>query len=203
VLTGDLVEAAAPEQLGANNFLIRLRNRTEAAHIKLEDGIGFSKRTMSEAGVCRFLERMHGFFRAWEPWVAASAIDPGLFGPRRKLGLIEADLRRLGSTDLGNLPAYPMPFDPATPENVMGSLYVIEGSTLGGLVIRKWLKDAPWMPDGGFAYFYSYGREAPAMWRAFQDILVGFATPTNADAIIEAANDTYARIYHWHCHAEG
>lgn len=198
-----LVDPAASEQIGSNDFLIRLRSRTEAAHIRLEEGIGFSKRTMSEAGVRRFLERMHGFFRVWEPWVAASPIEAGLFAPRRKLGLIEADLHRLGLTDLGSLPAYPIPFGPATSESVMGSFYVIEGSTLGGLVIRKWLKDAPWMPDGGFAYFNSYGREAPAMWRAFQEILAGFAASANADAIIEAANDTYARIYQWHCQSEG
>ena len=65
---------------------------------------------MTEAGVRQFLERMHGFFRVWEPWVAASAIEPALFAPRRKLGLIETDLRGLGVADPWRLPAYPEPF---------------------------------------------------------------------------------------------
>lgn len=158
---------------------------------------------MTEAGVRQFLERMHGFLRVWEPWVAASPIEPSLFAPRRKLGMVETDLGTLGVADPWRLPAYPEPFDAATLENVMGSLYVIEGSTLGGLVIRKWLKHAEWAPAGGFAYFNSYGHRAPAMWHSFKESLVGVAASASEDGIIKSANDTYARIYDWHCGAAG
>lgn len=159
---------------------------------------------MTEAGVRRFLERMHGFFRVWEPWVAASAVEPALTAPRSKLALIEADLRTLDVMDPARLPAYLAALLEATPENVMGSLYVIEGSTLGGLVIRKWLRNAAWAPTGGFEYFNSYGHEAGKMWQSFRDSLTGFAAASaDTDAIIRSANDTYERIYHWHCDPEG
>jgi heme oxygenase (biliverdin-IX-beta and delta-forming) len=190
---------AASDQIGGSDFLRRLQSQTEAAHLKLEAGIGFSAHTMTEPGVRRFLERMHGFFRVWEPWVAASAVEPALTAPRHKLALIEADLHALGVTQPWDLPAYPVAFLEATPENVMGSLYVIEGSTLGGLVIRKWLRSAAWAPPGGFAYFNSYGRDSAKMWQGFRDSLVRFAAAADADAIISSANDTYDRIYHWHC----
>jgi hypothetical protein len=58
-------------------------------------------------------------------------------------------------------------------------------------------------PPGGFAYFNSYGQEAPAMWHRFRESLVSVAASAGADAIIRSANDTYARIYNWHCEAEG
>ena len=84
----------------------------------------------------------------------------------------------------------------------MGSLYVIEGSTLGGQLIRRWLGEAPWQPAGGFAYFNAYGGDVSRMWRSFQERLLSFASIARVDEIVRAANMTFEGLHGWLCARE-
>jgi heme oxygenase len=178
-------------------FLDRIKSETASAHRELEEALGFAKSAMSEAGLRHHFARLHGFYRVWEPWIASSGLDEAFLAPRRKLPLVAADLRLLGVADPGALPAYPLPFPPADMNRAMGSLYVVEGSTLGGLLIRKWLAGVAWAPAHGFVYFNSYGDAVRSMWLSFQDRLTQRAASGSEEAIIQAANDTFRRLQHW------
>lgn len=78
---------------GLPNVLTRLKLETAPAHRRLESDLGLSRETVSEPRIRRLLERFHGFYRVWEPWVASSGLDETFFGPRRKLAFVETDLR--------------------------------------------------------------------------------------------------------------
>ena len=187
---------------GLPNVLTRLKLETAPAHRRLESDLGLSRETVSEPRIRRLLERFHGFYRVWEPWVASSGLDETFFGPRRKLALVETDLRALGVAEPHLLPAYPFLLGPATLEQAMGSLYVIEGSMLGGQVIRRWIMDAPWQPGGGFAYFNAYGSDVGRMWRSVQERLLSLASVAGEDGIVRAASLTFEGLHGWLCARE-
>lgn len=57
-----------------------------------------------------------------------------------------------------------------SPASVLGYLYVLEGSTLGGAVLRPQLAEAFGLSGGeGLAYISSYGREVRERWRGFSE----------------------------------
>ena len=82
--------------------------------------------------------RLYGFWRGWEPQVSALMRDEAFLEPRRRLHLLTADLAALGlSADARDA----LPLCPLTPladdMEALGSMYVLEGSTLGGRVIQR------------------------------------------------------------------
>jgi hypothetical protein len=82
-------------------------------------------------------------------------------------------------------------------EGALGSLYVMEGSTLGGRLISRALSEVSWLPPGGVVYFNPCGSRTAAMWRNFQNELTAHSSPA-ADPLIEAgALDTFAVLHGW------
>lgn len=56
-------------------------------------------------------------------------------------------------------------------ESAFGSMYVIEGSTLGGQVITPLLQThLNLAPGQGASYFHGYGDRTGAMWREFRNV---------------------------------
>jgi heme oxygenase len=145
--------------------------------------------------------RFFGFYANWEPQVASILADEDFFGPRRKIHLLEQDLTVLGY-DAGAIEALPrcrdLPPLAGLPE-AYGSLYVLEGSTLGGQVIARRLERSLGFADGrGYAFFRSYGREVGAMWRAFGERLLALPSATG-ETSVRSAQSTFARLHGWLC----
>ncbi len=120
--------------------------------------------------------------------------DWELAAPRGRAALIERDLQALGAPegaaptsllDLGFL---------VTPSAAWGSLYVLEGSTLGGQVISKALRQAPWAPAGGLAYFNPYGKRTGEMWAGFRSALEAAAPTLETGKVCEGARATFATL---------
>lgn len=145
-----------------------LRAATAASHHRLEIDLDIDEAIGDRARMRRLLERFWGFHKVWEPAAARAVADDAFTAPRRKLALLEADLRNLGRSpdEIEGLPvcqdAAPLPGLTAA----IGSYYVLEGSTLGGQVITRRLKAAGWAD--GLRYFDPYGDETGALWRAFR-----------------------------------
>ena len=178
-------EAATP-------LLDLLRSATRAAHTSLEDALGLLEPPLSRRRFVHALQAFHAFHVMWEPQVMALAADPRLLEPRSKLSALERDLGALG------LPVATSPrkggFDLdylSTPAAAWGSLYVIEGSTLGGQVISKALRTAAWAPDGGLTYFNPYGRRTAAMWAEFREALEAHECALDVDGVVEGARATF------------
>ena len=106
--------------------------------------------------------------------------------------------------DLGALgadPALPLAHVPGLGlEAALGTLYVIEGSTLGGRIIEKRLARALGVtPETGGRYYHAYGDARGPRWKAFQAGLdaYGAAHPHQTDAVVEAAADTFDVFAAW------
>jgi heme oxygenase len=79
---------------------------------------------------------------------------------------------------------------------MLGSVYVMEGSTLGGQVIGKALRSATWVPEGGLRYFNPYGPRTGAMWRNFC-VALDAVSASAAQEVICGARDSFALLRDW------
>lgn len=125
--------------------------------------------------------------------------------PRLRVPLIRDDLRALGLHDdtINTLPHIQRLPPLETFPHILGCLYVLEGSTLGGQLLSRKLV-AMQLPgvtaEHGSAFFASYGPKIGEMWKAFGEMLVAYAAQHQADdEIIQAACQTYEVFEHALC----
>jgi heme oxygenase (biliverdin-IX-beta and delta-forming) len=137
----------------------------------------------------------------YAPLEQALASAPGLAGAlpdhaqRRKLPLLDADLRDLGvdPATIADCPATP---HADTTARVLGLAYVMEGATLGGTHIRRHVRAHVPPPAPGACRFLSpYGDRTGAMWRAFQAALARH--DGDRDEVLRAADETFATLESW------
>jgi heme oxygenase len=131
----------------------------------------------------RYLSALRGFelfLSVWEPRIEL-ALPPGLrrwFASRSRRGLLRQDLDRL---DHGRVARDEIrrgceqavsEIDLSSVAATFGSLYVLEGSALGGQVIARVARATLGLnPDNGAAYFNGIDRHTAASWRGFQSLL--------------------------------
>ncbi|WP_222182105.1 biliverdin-producing heme oxygenase [Geminicoccus harenae] len=171
-------------------ILDRLRAETSADHAVLEARLDLLASPLDLDHLRRVLRAFHGFHAAWEPMVEALLGER--FRPRRRLGLLAADLRLLGDRD--GLPPRPDLAPLPDQASAWGSLYVLEGSTLGGAVIAKALARSG---VAGLGYFNPHGRKTMGNWQAFRSELTAAVTPGDEPAALAAARATFARLIQW------
>ncbi|MGW6441514.1 biliverdin-producing heme oxygenase [Lentzea sp. NPDC055074] len=125
-------------------LLARLRSETRAAHRALEEDLGFLSRLTSPARYEELLAAFLGFHEPLDEALAASVAAHGLpWELMPDAGRLTADLRRSGWSP-SRIAAIPRssPPDVATLPALVGSLYVVEGARLGGLLITRWVGDS-------------------------------------------------------------
>lgn len=116
---------------------------------------------------------------------------------RLKLSSLEKDIQYWGIDSL-TLPA--LNFELFVPERntaeVLGALYVLEGATLGGNVIKKHiLANSNFIGDeGGLNYYGVYGEELGSKWKIFVSILNESVKETNYEACVNSANATFDNL---------
>lgn len=160
----------------------RLRTATDADHRRLEARLDIFEAVNSRAGRCALVQRFHGLHVAAEaataPWLADMA---GLdFEVRRRSGLLEQDLTALGAapSSLDHPPIHVGGVGEA-----LGLMYVVEGSALGGQVIRRRIV-AGGGDLTGLGFLDPYGRRLGERWRAFLRVLdEAAAVPAVGDAM--------------------
>jgi heme oxygenase len=171
-------------------ILDRLRHETATAHARLEQQLDLLSPPLSRQHFQEVLRGFHGFHAAWEPRMEAAL--GGWFTPRRRLHLIRRDLEALGGAD--DLPPPPALELFSAQAGAWGSLYVVEGSTLGGALISKHLAGASWVPPAGLRYFSPYGRQTAVMWKSFRAELLRSSQPATDKEMIDAALATFAAL---------
>jgi heme oxygenase (biliverdin-IX-beta and delta-forming) len=183
-------------------LLERLRVETRAAHDCIEQAIDLEGRLGTLASYRTILERFYGFHVVWEAAVEPLVADRDFFRPRRKTDLLVRDLQALGLCEsrIASLPVCSGAMQLASTAAAFGSMYVIEGSTLGGAVISRQIERSLGLgPDAGSAYFRSYGPATGRMWTSFRSRLLSVSSPAADDAIVEAAQRTFAVMQTWLC----
>ena len=183
-------------------ILIRLKQDTADLHQQVEDRFRILDPTLTRQGYVQKLERLLGLHQPLEaliePWGDGLAID---WDARRKTHLLRADLEFLGRTpaEIAQLPrceALPTIDDLGA---VLGCLYVLEGSTLGGRMIAGHLAQHLGIVAGqGASFFSSYGEALMPRWRSFQQRLAELATSAAMeDRIAESARATFTSFGNW------
>jgi heme oxygenase len=182
----------------SGDMLAHLRTATRPAHDTLEGGLGLLDEHLGRAAYTDILARFYGFWSGWQPQVAALFQDELFLKPRRRLHLLAADLAALGVSAQA-LPA--LPVCPLTAlgddREALGSLYVMEGSTLGGRSIRQNVERCLG-GDGRMScsYFTGYGADTGAMWRSLLARL-DEAPAADMERVGSGAAATFERIGWW------
>jgi heme oxygenase len=185
-----------------DHVLTELRLSTRVDHDRIERVL----RLMEPMSLARYTAILHGFdafLEAWEPLVE-DALPPELrawFSGRGRARFARADVQWLRN-EVGQLP---VPIDAsavlalsldALPQ-ALGSIYVIEGSALGGRIIAPHLKSTLGLgPGRGATYFHGFGEESGAMWRDFRAIASRGIGPSAPDLMhaCESARSTFAAL---------
>jgi heme oxygenase len=174
--------------------LAALRNATRDHHQRV-DRLMDLRRLQDPEHYARVLQVLDAFLAGWEPLVAAAlpASGQAWLQRRSRRPFLQQDLRVLGLDAQPAAPLPPMP-DPAA---AWGSIYVLEGSALGGQFIARFLARAGLDAARGAAYFHGWGDATGAMWREVRDRLASeLATPAATASACEAARQTFDALAH-------
>jgi heme oxygenase len=187
----EVQEQAVPAPIGPA-AITALRSATRHHHAQLEEQLRLGH-DFSLAQYHRVLIAFASFLAAWEPRLAQAlpAARRPWFRQRCRLQLARQDLAVLGLQDPG--PPRTFSLDLADSAAAWGSLYVMEGSALGGQVIAaRLLRSHGIGPCDGAAYFAGRGRATAPMWREFQQLL---RQAVHAPAQVASASGAAVRTF--------
>lgn len=179
-----------------NSLLTRLRQATTPQHEAIEALL----RLDGEIAGPHYRQVLAGFavfLTAWEPAVRA-ALPADLrdwFDARSRLAFLQQDLQVLAITpphasdDIAGALAI------TTPAAALGSMYVLEGSALGGQLITKTVaRTLGLAPQAGAAYFHGWGERTGANWREFRQLLEQRVPQADHPAAADAAVRTFQAL---------
>ncbi len=184
-------------------LLKEIRGRTAENHTRLENSpllTCFARQRIDRDTYLRILVKFFGYFHPLEKVTGAfpeiSAWLPD-YTERRKAGLLLNDINTLRKiTELSICEDLPQI---RTAAQAFGCLYVMEGSTLGGKFIYSVVrKELHLDKTSGASFFYGYGPQTGAKWKAFGACMEAFGAAHGADEeIITAANETFLKLEQW------
>ena len=176
----------------------RLRDATRELHREVEDAS-----SVADGGLPRyvwFVEKQYGFHAPLEPRLAqASGLGALDLERRRRAHLFAADLLHFGGHP-ARLPRCEALPEVDTRARALGALYVLEGSTLGGVFLLHQLGRALGItPAAGGSGIAPYGAGLRDMWVSYTDALDRFvrAAPAAEAEIVDAAQETFRRMVGW------
>jgi heme oxygenase (biliverdin-IX-beta and delta-forming) len=191
--------------VAAPSILQRLRFETRDAHAAIEETLGLTETTLTPAAYRQVLESFYGFYKPVEDAIAATANTTPMpvwldLATRRKTALLEVDLQHLRPQGASALPICHTlpPLDEVAQR--LGCLYVLEGATLGGMLISRHIRENLGIyPESGGRFFHGYGCSTAAMWNDFRAGLLAFAAvaPQQEDLIIATARATFETLQRW------
>ncbi|MET0334678.1 MAG: biliverdin-producing heme oxygenase [Rhizobacter sp.] len=190
-------------------LLKELRARTRAEHSEIEDLLQLTQ-PMSLERYAAIVRGFDAFLSRWEPQLAA-ALPAHLRDwsrQRTRAALAARDLEHVA----GDMPQADRATDSAADSaaeraladlpltdtaSALGSMYVIEGSALGGQVITPMLQQHLGLtPEAGASYFHGHGARTGAMWRDFREVITRELgdTETAIDAACTSARRTFTAL---------
>jgi heme oxygenase len=168
-----------------------IKEQTHAAHQNVEGTIVRQLKSIrSDADYAKVLKGFYAYFRAVEDRIApfvTSDILPDL-ADRRNSSYIKKDIEALGGS-VENLPEANAPLVNNVLE-ALSSLYVLEGSIMGGPYIVQMLNK--YGITKGTSFFEGYGENSREMWAGFTTVLNKHAEdPASYELATEKANQTF------------
>jgi heme oxygenase len=177
-------------------LLARLKQETTQLHQRIEHGLDLFRNDFTLEDYRSLLVRFYEYYSPWEERAVVAA--PGLVSARRKCANLAVDLEFLGMSReniLGIQPCNDLPpLDTAA--RILGSMYVLEGSTLGGQILLRHMRSRFALNEAGCAFFSGYGEQTGAMWKQFGGILET-SPPHWRPEIVSSAIATFESMGRW------
>ncbi|CAI8759071.1 heme oxygenase (biliverdin-IX-beta and delta-forming) [Pseudomonas sp. IT-93MI4] len=180
-----------------------LRAGTAELHIALEKRLPFFSDTLDSNAFLRLMQAYYGFYRPLESALLDSGVIPVDFdlAPRLKAPTLFNDLQALGLTAeaIARLPlCQSLPVIDSS-DACLGVLYVLEGATLGGQILRREIASRLSLnADNGAAFLDIYGAATGRRWRAFIEYLGSRSLDASErEAVVAAARTTFSCFERW------
>jgi heme oxygenase (biliverdin-IX-beta and delta-forming) len=176
----------------------RLRQETEVNHQAVEGAVPLMQEGLNTVQYVQCLQRIYGVVAAWEDRAAEVApqwLRPALTARQRK-PLLELDLAWFGVTKHDETrPALPEMNDLAS---LFGTMYVMEGSTLGGQFIARHVETELHLSEGrGNSYFRGHGNQTGLMWKEFCEMLKLRIPDEQTEAVVVSAKAMFSTFGMW------
>lgn len=176
----------------------KLKRETEASHRAIEGTSSLMSQDLDEAEYIRCLHNMYGVVAAWEERSVqfAPAWLQATLASRERKGFLERDLARFGVLELDiSRPTLP---DLKQLPDLLGAMYVMEGSTLGGQLIARHVETVLHLSEGrGYSYFLGHGDQTGPMWKEFCELLKLRVLDDETDTVIDGANAMFDTVGQW------
>jgi heme oxygenase len=182
-------------------LLSRLRTETRDQHDAIEQTLRLMDDDLTAEAYRRRLAQFYGFYKPVEARIldgrgalaAALAVQE-----RRKTPLLEADLKALGQAT-ACLPLCTKLPPLVSAAECFGCLYVLEGATLGGVIISRHVgRKLAISPASGGKFFDGYGEHTGAMWQQFRTAITTFSSGSDEqDKVVASARATFEALQHW------
>lgn len=178
--------------------LQKLKTETAADHRSVEGAVPLMHEGLDRAQYVQCLQQMYGVVAAWEERAAAIApewLQPSLAARQRK-PLLASDLAWFGVT--GNDDRRPTLPEMNNLPSLFGSMYVMEGSTLGGQYIARHVEAALLLREGqGYSYFRGHGSQTGRMWKEFCEMLELRVPDEDTDVVVGSAKAMFCTFGTW------
>lgn len=177
----------------------QLKISTQALHSELEKVTGLNKPKVDFVTYLNSLKKFYGFYIPLENLFLHTApleIQNFYFGgERQKVDLLSKDLLIHGydKAQISRLHLFDMNSNPPPKKNALwGSVYVVEGATLGGQAISKAM-------DNQFSHFFnSYGISVGGKWRETIAQIDGLQLGVSQEQeILAGARWTFEKLKDW------
>lgn len=176
-----------------------IKKNTAVAHLSTEKVlVSYVQQVRSARDYAVLLACMYGYFSRLEKELDNFLTDiiPD-YQLRRKAGNIYSDIGVL--LQPVNTPVAMLLPVISNINEALGCFYVMEGSILGGAVIKKLLREqSPDIPQEAFSFFSGYGERNTGMW---EDFVSFFNNSITTDGQLEtataAANDCFNKLEQW------
>lgn len=179
-----------------------LRTETRQEHTLIESSIDLLKFTANRQDYISLLKAFFGFYQPVEKIFTELENDFTSIGIhinyRLKLPLLIKDLTTLGvcQNEMNSIPLNPGPQKISDLYQAMGVLYVLEGSTMGGKIIHRKVREANILTSDDLCFHNPYGPANMSQWNDFKaklDLL-----PENKHPLIlKSAKETFSGLNHW------
>jgi heme oxygenase len=178
-----------------------LRSRTQPSHLELDRAVyPIIQQVRTIEAYDKLLSVFYGYFKPVYDQFLPFDLPPAFSGndERRKPEWILGDRKQLGmeTNDLALCDDIP----PLTSKAAaLGAYYVLEGSTMGGAIISKKIKEnLGFTNDNGTCFFNGYGEHNKKMWNDFLSLLnEENLTDVTREELIDSAQKTFLKFKDW------
>ena len=169
--------------------MARLKRETQALHEATEARMPVLDPALDRAAYARLLAQMYALVAPLETRLLALELPASLaLEDRLKTPALRHDLAALGAA----VPTERADWLPGDVAEGLGTLYVLEGGTLGGQLIARHLGPRLGLDAGaGLAYFSGYGPQTGPMWKRFGEAMTREVAPEQGTAVVEGARQTF------------